>query len=132
MTRWDDTNRKITHHLLRPFTELHADNRARRFPDNGIGIGGQPLPPIQASASIAARPGFAACEVKNDTAYTLTTLFSGPTDRRVEVPPGGVIFVELTPGAYKVVGSVDAPDVLPSYGDHSFDAGGTNLTFYVQ
>ena len=71
-------------------------------------------------------------EVKNDTAYTLTALFSGPTDRRVEVAPGGSIAVDLLPGSYKLVGRVNAPNVLPSYGEHVFNASSSGVKFYIQ
>ena len=71
-------------------------------------------------------------EVKNDTAYTLTALFSGPIERRVEVAPGASISVELPPGAYKLVGRVNAPDVLPSYGEHTFDQSNSGLRFFLQ
>ncbi len=71
-------------------------------------------------------------DVKNDTAYTLTTLFSGPAERRVDVGPGGSVSVELSPGTYKVVGRVNAPDVQSSYGEHVFESGRSGIEFYIQ
>jgi hypothetical protein len=71
-------------------------------------------------------------EVKNNTPYTLTALFSGPIERRVEVPPRGSISIGLPAGSYKLVGRVDAPNVLPSYGEHVFDASSAGLEFYIQ
>ena len=94
-----------------------------------------PLPPIQAtgaSASSASGSAMAVFEVKNDTAYTLTVLFSGPTERRVEVAPGGAISVELLPGSYKLAGRVNSPNVLPSYGEHLFDRSSSGVKFYIQ
>ena len=90
------------------------------------------LPPIQSTGASASRNGMAVLEIKNDTAYTLTALFGGPTERRVEVAPGGSISVELLPGSYKVAGRVNAPGVLPSYGEHRFDASGSGMKFYIQ
>jgi hypothetical protein len=71
-------------------------------------------------------------EVKNNTPYTLTALFSGPIERRVEVAPRGSISIDLQPGSYKLVGRVNAPNVLPSYGEHVFDASSTGVVFYIQ
>ena len=90
------------------------------------------LPPIQ---SVGARPspsGMAILEIKNNTAYTLTALFTGPDDRRIDLAPGRSASVELRPGSYKLVGRVNAPDVEPSYGEHVFDASGSGIDFYIQ
>jgi hypothetical protein len=46
------------------------------------------LPPIHTVGAQAPGNGMATLEVKNDTVYTLTTLFSGPIDQRLEVAPG--------------------------------------------
>jgi hypothetical protein len=59
-------------------------------------------------------------------------VFAGPTERRVEVAPRGSISVELLPGSYKLVGRVNAPNVLPSYGEHVFDASKSGVEFYIQ
>ena len=91
-----------------------------------------PLPQIQATGAGASRNGMAVFEVRNDTAYTLTALFSGPIERRVEVAPGSSTAIELPPGAYKLVGRVNAPDVLPSYGEHTFDQSSSGLRFFLQ
>jgi hypothetical protein len=91
-----------------------------------------PLPPIQTTGVSASGNGMAVFEVKNDTAYTLTVLFSGPTERRLELAPGASISVELLPGSYKLVGRVNAPNVLPSYGEHLFNLGSSGVKFYIQ
>ena len=70
--------------------------------------------------------------VKNDTAYTLTVLFSGPTERSIEVAPEGSISIDVLPGSYKVAARVNAPNVSPSYGEHIFDRGSSGVTFYIQ
>jgi hypothetical protein len=90
-----------------------------------------PLPPIQ-STGAPSHNGMGVFEVKNNTPYTLTALFSGPIERRVEVPARGSISIELPAGSYKLVGRVDAPNVLPSYGEHVFDASSAGLEFYIQ
>ena len=90
------------------------------------------LPPIQRTGATTSRNGMAVFEVKNDTAYALTALFSGPIERRVEVAPGSSVSVELPPGAYKLVGRVNALDVLPSYGEHTFDQSSSGLRFFLQ
>src|ERR1035438_3948376 len=91
-----------------------------------------PLPPIQSTGAPATGNGMAVFEVKNNTPYTLTALFSGPIERRVEVAPRGSISIDLQPGSYKLVGRVNAPNVLPSYGEHVFDASSTGVVFYIQ
>jgi len=91
-----------------------------------------PLPPIQSMGSASSRNEMAVFEVRNDTAYTLTALFSGPIERRVEVAPGTSTSVELPPGAYKLAGRVNAPNVLPSYGEHTFDQSSSGLRFFLQ
>lgn len=91
-----------------------------------------PIQPIGATSSSASPNGMGAFAVKNDTPYTLTVLFSGPTERRVEIAPGGSLSIELLPGAYKVAARVNAPDVSPSYGEHVFDRSSSGVTFYIQ
>lgn len=92
-----------------------------------------PFPPIQAVGGDPSRSsGTGAFAVKNDTAYTLTVLFSGPTERRLEVAPGGSISIDLLPGSYKVAARVSAPDVSPSYGEHVFDRSSSGVTFYIR
>jgi hypothetical protein len=95
-----------------------------------------PFPPIQRSAGASSSPasqgGMGVFGIKNDTAYTLTVLFSGPTERRVEVAPGGSVSVELLPGSYKLAGRVNAPNVSPSYGEYLFDRSSSAVKFYIQ
>jgi hypothetical protein len=91
-----------------------------------------PLPPIKSMSSGIAPTGMAICEVSNNTDYMLTALFSGPTERRIEVAPRQTISIQLPPGQYRIVGRVSASDVLPSYGEHVFLAIASQLSFYVQ
>lgn len=77
--------------------------------------------------------------VVNDTPYKLTILISGPTTTSVtiEPSPGSHEYsikpffgppedarrrtVELEPGAYELVAKVDEPDVIPYYGEETFE-----------
>lgn len=90
-----------------------------------------PIQPIGGSPSRSSS-GMSAFAVKNDTAYTLTVMFSGPTERRLEVGPGESISIDLLPGSYKVAARVNAPDISPSYGEHVFDRSSSGVTFYIQ
>jgi hypothetical protein len=90
-----------------------------------------PLPPIQ-SSGVRSRNGIGTFEVKNDTVYTLTVLFSGPSENRVEVAPNGSISTTLPSGRYKIVGRVNAPNVMPAYGEYDFDATIAGLEFYIR
>jgi hypothetical protein len=90
------------------------------------------LPPIQSTGAPAPSNGMGVFQVKNNTPYTLTALFSGPIERRVEVAPGGSMSIDLQPGSYKLVGRVNAPNILPSYGEHVFDAGSAGVEFYIR
>jgi hypothetical protein len=91
-----------------------------------------PLPPIQSTGAAASPNGVGVFEVKNDTPYTLTALFSGPIERRVDVAPRGSLSIYLPAGSYKLVGQVNSPNVLPSYGEHVFDARSAGIEFYIQ
>jgi hypothetical protein len=89
-----------------------------------------PLPPIQSSGA-PCRSSTCPFQVKNDTSYNLTVLFGGPTERRVEVAPGGSVSTDLQSGSYKIVGRVNAANVTPSYGDYVLDATSAGIEFYI-
>jgi hypothetical protein len=88
------------------------------------------LPPIQ-SSGVPCRNGMCAFGVKNDTAYSLTVLFGGPSEQRVELAPSSSTSVNLLPGSYKIVGRVNAANVTPSYGDYVLDATSAGIEFYI-
>ncbi len=90
-----------------------------------------PLPVPIPQTGAGAPAGKAILNVQNDTAYTLTVLFSGPGEERVEVASSSSLAVNLAAGTYKVVGRVNTPNVLPSYGQHQL-AGAASIRFYVQ
>lgn len=89
-----------------------------------------PLPPIQ-SSGVPCRNGMCVFGVKNDTAYSLTVLFGGPSEQRVELAPSGSTSVSLLSGSYKIVGRVNAANVAPSYGDYVLDATSAGIEFYI-
>jgi len=88
-----------------------------------------PTPVIQ--PGVVTPAGSALLTVQNETAYTLTVLFSGPGERRIEIAPRSSTSVNLTSGTYKVLGRVNASNVLPSYGEHQL-AGAASIRFYIQ
>jgi len=89
------------------------------------------LPVPIAQLGIVAPTGRAVLNVQNDTAYTLTVLFSGPGEQRVDVAPRSSSSINLISGTYRVVGRVNDTNVLPSYGQYEF-AGAEGIHFYVQ
>jgi len=91
-----------------------------------------PIQPVERATGIALQNGLSALVVKNDTAYTLSILLSGPIEQRVDVAPGDSISIELLPGAYRVAARVNAPEVSPSYGEHVFDQSTAGVTFYIR
>ncbi len=91
-----------------------------------------PLPPLESAPTVSSGNGMSALELRNQTGYTLTALFSGPTERRIEIGPGGSSSVELQPGTYAVAARVNSPNVIPMYGDRVIQAGGWRETFYLE
>jgi len=88
-----------------------------------------PTPTINRSANVP--NGSALVNIKNDTAYKLTVLLSGPLDRQIEIDPRTSTSINMVSGTYKVVGRVAAANVLPSYGEYSL-SGGNDLSFHLQ
>ena len=91
-----------------------------------------PFPRIESTGSTPSPNGMGVFEIKNATPYNLTALFSGPIARRVEVAPGSSVSIDLPQGSYKLVGRVDAPNVLPSYGEYVFEASKAGVEFYLR
>lgn len=89
------------------------------------------LPPPQV---IRADPNaqWALMQIKNDTAYPLTVLYSGPTSQSVVLGPHGAKQISLGIGNYSVAAKVDAPDVLPFAGHHNLQGGAYDNTFYIE
>jgi len=59
----------------------------------------------------------AAREIENGTLYQLRLIPSGPVGREAMIAAGQKQSITLPAGTYKVVGRVNAPDVLPFYGE---------------
>jgi len=90
-----------------------------------------PLPPLQQRVPVSGTE--AVRVVENRTPYPLRVVFSGPADREINVSPGGSESVTLPAGRYKVLGRVASTNVLPFYGEQTYDAA-TQYTsqFYVK
>lgn len=70
--------------------------------------------------------------IKNDTGYTLTVLYSGPTSRSVVLAPHAIQRTILGTGSYGVAATVDASDVLPFAGSDDLQGGAYENTFYIE
>lgn len=71
--------------------------------------------------------------IDNRTAYELTVLLAGPIERSLAVSAGGSQTVELPPGNYRVVGKVNAPNVLPFFGSQTYATGTSySESFYIK
>jgi tetratricopeptide (TPR) repeat protein len=65
--------------------------------------------------------GKAELTIINDTSYKLTVLLSGPTTRSVILSAGGTEQITLDPGVYEIAAKVSAEDVIPYYGETTFE-----------
>jgi len=82
-----------------------------------------PDPEMTTLAGDPSRSANALRIIRNDTAYTLHVLMSGPTDRKVDLLPGGSTTLALPPGSYRIGARVDAASVLPFYGVQVLEGG---------
>lgn len=89
------------------------------------------LPPAQVVRSDP-NAQIAEMQIKNDTAYVLTVLYSGPTSQSVVIAARGSQRIALAIGNYRVAAKVDAPDVLPFAGHNSLQGGAYQNTFYIE
>lgn len=70
--------------------------------------------------------------IDNRTAYPLTLLFGGPSERALTVPSGSQQQIQLPSGVYKMVGRVPS-NVLPYFGEQKCDSGmGYSSRFEIQ
>jgi len=92
-----------------------------------------PMPPAQRSpASAPSVSGQTTMTVKNSTAYELNVFFDGPVSKRLTVEPGASQDVDLAPGTFHVAGRVAAGNVLPFYGDDTYESSAHyTYTFYL-
>jgi TPR repeat protein len=91
------------------------------------------MPPAQRSATSGTVWGTTTMTVQNSTPYELTVFYDGPVSKKLILAPGASQVVNLAPGAFHVAGRVSAPDVLPFYGEESYDGSASySETFYIR
>ena len=69
--------------------------------------------------------------IKNNTEYSLTVLYSGPTSRRVVLAPQDTQTVVVAVGSYRVAATVDSASVLPFAGRDDLEGGDYDSIFYI-
>jgi hypothetical protein len=91
------------------------------------------MPVAQRSGSRGAGlPGQTTMTITNSTAYELSVFFDGPVSTKATLAPGASHDLELKPGAFRVAGRVAAADVLPFYGEETYDSSTRySVTFYI-
>jgi tetratricopeptide (TPR) repeat protein len=101
-----------------------GDTDIRREIDS-IAHAGQysPLPEAQISLTKEVSATSATRIVRNDTAYALHVLMSGPVDRKLDLPPGGSASTAMPPGSYRVAVRLDSTGVRPFYGIQVLEVG---------
>lgn len=90
-----------------------------------------PLPRAERT-SVDSNSQVAQMGIKNDTNYTLTVLYSGPSAQSVVLSPKAARTIALAVGDYRVAATVDAPDVQPFAGSDDLEGGTYDNTFYIQ
>ena len=119
---------------IRPITQATASPDARKIDAQVTTIlAGEhsPLPPAQ---RVHSNPAALVAEMvtKNNTQYTLTVLYSGPTSQRIVLPPQASRKVLLGVGMYRVAATVDSTSVVPFAGSDEIQGGGYDSTFYIE
>ena len=69
--------------------------------------------------------------VTNDTQYTLTLLYSGPSSKRLVLSPHATQSLTLTNGNYKIAASVNSAGVRPYAGTETLSGGGYDISYYI-
>ena len=91
-----------------------------------------PLRPIQKSKNetVLGNPKITS---KNDTFYYLTVRCSGPSSKKIIIPPGGTKSFNLFPGAYKIAVSASGRNVRDYYGEQTYSLNGFySSTYYIR
>jgi len=71
--------------------------------------------------------------MENSTANELTVLMVSAFEKSLVVPAGGSTKVEVASGTYRVLGRVNAANVLPFSGIQDFESGSTHQeSFYIK
>ncbi len=71
-------------------------------------------------------------EIENQTRYTLTVRYSGPTSTRLTIKPKGHTVVTLKNGRYKVAASVDNKQVIPFAGENLLEGGQYTSRYFIR
>ena len=70
--------------------------------------------------------------IRNSTAHELSVFFDGPVSTKVTLPPGASQDLDLAPGLFHVAGRVSASDVLPFYGEETYESSARySVSFYI-
>jgi hypothetical protein len=90
------------------------------------------LPAMQRTSFGNSYSSTTSIEVKNDTKYTLTVRYSGPSSKKIEIPKGGTRSFSLSSGSYRVTASVRAANVQNYAGRESLSGGEYSSKFYIE
>lgn len=89
------------------------------------------LPPAQRIGSVGS--GQPTLSIENRTSYLLTVLLAGPVEQSVSVASGATQKIVVPAGSYRVLGRVNAANVLPFYGNQDYSSGTEySESFYIQ
>lgn len=88
--------------------------------------------PASRPVSSSRRGSKASLEVKNDTSYTITVLYSGPDSQKLVIPAHDTRSITLKAGNYRVAVTTEQPRVQPFYGQSDLTAGEYIETFYIR
>ena len=89
------------------------------------------LPPAQRlQSNPIAR--FAEVVTRNNTSYTLTILYSGPSSQQMVLPGNSSKSVRLVPGKYRVAATANLPTVTPFAGEDEMEGGTYSSVFYIK
>ena len=69
--------------------------------------------------------------ISNDTGYTLTILYSGPTSTRLSIPAHSTRSTTLSNGTYRVAASVVGGGVRSFAGTESLTGGSYSASYYI-
>jgi len=91
------------------------------------------LPTPQTTVDRTGLPGRTTLTITNQTQYSLNISSSGPTAGRYTISAGDTQDIEVSPGSYRIVGRVSAPNVLPFYGAQAYTSGTKySYRFYIK
>lgn len=88
------------------------------------------LPPLRKEGDAFGNKNVSVHKVENLTSYTLTVLYSGPEQRRLTIPEKGTKSIWLKNGSYRIVASVDAPNVTNCAGEEHL-SGSYSTTYFI-